>query len=309
MSRRKPTWTPPALPGLRDAQVQAMYRQIDRQRQTLALIEQKLESGQADQIGMPQASAAKNVQKLRDLLPAFEVDAANLAGAQLYWVARKMVQVAVSASPSLPEWTPLAALPAANGLLCWAMSAGQVDGPEGRGGFDAASWAIDGSGLRISLHTKDSLPGWTDTPLAPLYDVLIPEPDQPRREESYGADAAIPALSTLASAWLLMGQERIVETKALADRPGGVRGPAEESGQVPTVSVVDIRTPARAQHSAAETDGRSRTYRRQWWVEGHWRQQPYGPGSKYRRPQWISPYVKGPTDVPMTQGKVIVWRR
>ncbi|SUA31456.1 Uncharacterised protein [Mycolicibacterium fortuitum] len=134
MSRRKPTWTPPALPGLRDAQVQAMYRQIDRQRQTLALIEQKLESGQADQIGMPQASAAKNVQKLRDLLPAFEVDAANLAGAQLYWVARKMVQVAVSASPSLPEWTPLAALPAANGLLCWAMSAGQVDGPKAGAG-------------------------------------------------------------------------------------------------------------------------------------------------------------------------------
>lgn len=49
--------------------------------------------------------------------------------------------------------------------------------------------------------------------------------------------------------------------------------------------------------------GRSISINREGWeltvrvrVDGHWRNQPYGPGRMYRRRQWIEPYWKGPED-------------
>lgn len=42
----------------------------------------------------------------------------------------------------------------------------------------------------------------------------------------------------------------------------------------------------------------------QWWVRGHWRQQPYKEGV---RPKWIDPYIKGDADAPMKQPRETVF--
>lgn len=49
-------------------------------------------------------------------------------------------------------------------------------------------------------------------------------------------------------------------------------------------------------------------YRHRWIVRPHWRQQPYGPGRKLRRPQLIPPHVKGPEGAPLLNPKNRVTR-
>lgn len=60
--------------------------------------------------------------------------------------------------------------------------------------------------------------------------------------------------------------------------------------------------------TAVEPDEHRFTHR--WIVRGHWRNQPFGPGRKQRRLQWIAPYIKGPegTDVVVPE-EVQVWKR
>ena len=49
-----------------------------------------------------------------------------LRGAELFWVARDMVDVSMDAASTLPEWTPALVTPSPSGLLCWAKPAGTV---------------------------------------------------------------------------------------------------------------------------------------------------------------------------------------
>jgi hypothetical protein len=46
-------------------------------------------------------------------------------------------------------------------------------------------------------------------------------------------------------------------------------------------------------------------YHHRWIVSGHWRNQPYGPGNKLRRPVWVKPHVKGPEGAPMLTGEIV----
>jgi hypothetical protein len=69
------------------------------------------------------------------------------------------------------------------------------------------------------------------------------------------------------------------------------------------VQVVELRRAERAARDAddaAEPDGGSeRNYSCQWVVDGHWRNQPFGPNREQRRLQWINAYVKGPDGLPL----------
>lgn len=63
---------------------------------------------------------------------------------------------------------------------------------------------------------------------------------------------------------------------------------------VNTVRVIRLR---RSEHKP--TNGESEVeWSHRWLVNGHWRNQPYGPGKMERKLIWISPYVKGPDDKP-----------
>jgi hypothetical protein len=60
------------------------------------------------------------------------------------------------------------------------------------------------------------------------------------------------------------------------------------------VLVIRLRRPTAKQH---EGDSTPVEWTHQWMVDGHWRWQPYADGIK--RQIWISPYIKGPDDMPL----------
>lgn len=70
-----------------------------------------------------------------------------------------------------------------------------------------------------------------------------------------------------------------------------------------SVSVIRLNRPHREQ-PGGEPGGEGRKYDRwQWEVQGHWRNQAYGPGRVGRRPQWIEEHWKGPDDAPVKPKK------
>lgn len=73
------------------------------------------------------------------------------------------------------------------------------------------------------------------------------------------------------------------------------------------VRLVDVRENLEAPDGRDESSdaddgtetGKRREYAYRFIVRGFYRNQPYGPGRKLRRRQWIPPFVKGPADKPL----------
>lgn len=68
----------------------------------------------------------KLVRELAESLDAVGEEVQVLDRPKLFWVARDMVPVAVTAATTLPEWTPDLALTADAGFLSWARPAGTI---------------------------------------------------------------------------------------------------------------------------------------------------------------------------------------
>ena len=73
------------------------------------------------------------------LVPQSEEDLAGIAKSVLYWTARDMKDLAVSAAASLPEWSPAAAIPEEFGLIASAKPVGTFD------------WPVPGSTERVRM--------------------------------------------------------------------------------------------------------------------------------------------------------------
>lgn len=295
MTRRKPgrDWQAIRLPAMRDRQVAAAWQKVHEGDGLMAEVWRRSrpvpDTIRADAELWPQMA-----EQLRR-------EARALHHAELYWVTKKMVDVALTAAPTLPEWTPLLALPSPSGILCWDKPAGITLAHESRTPltFDAAYWDSHAGRLTIHMLTRDDPDG---VPWIGTRDVII-DTTQPRREECDRLPDAIPELSVLAAAWLLMGQPRVAESRPLriTDSAGAGRAGREPS----LVSVVDVRP--RIAHPADEPGHAHRGFDHQWWVAGHWRQQACGPGYSDRRPIWIAPHIKGPEGTPIAE-KVHIWR-
>jgi hypothetical protein len=261
--------------------------------------------------------------KLANTLDVMRAESEALRDADLYWVARDMVDVTLDAAPTLPEWTPALAVPCPNGLLCWAKPAGQVPyGPAKTATaevpWDAAWWWTRPDGrLQVSpasrfVRQPEILaPYKISTQLWPAHMIVV-DPGHPRTEEANGSEDMHPFLSIVGAAWLLMGQPGVAETRAIqnhaASRPSTGDRPSPSPRHMPAVTIVEIRRPPRLSRDAAPEESRRR-FSRRWWVGGHWRQQACGPNLAQRRPTWVAPYVKGPPNAPLTTDKVYVWRR
>lgn len=87
----------------------------------------------------------------------------------------------------------------------------------------------------------------------------------------------------------------------LVDKPqasNSQKRTARKSGaDLNAVKVVQLRP--RVSTGRRSKSGGGRQYTHRWEVEGHWRNQAYGPGRTLRRSVWIAPYVKGPKDKPI----------
>jgi hypothetical protein len=117
--------------------------------------------------------------------------------------------------------------------------------------------------------------------------------------ESTDAGSYLPqaeqARRRIASLWALAATPRLIETSSGVSDRAALRRAAR--ADVPSeMTVIDLRRPAEA---GAASGNRTVEWTHRWIVNGHWRQQPYGPGGELRRPTWIAPFIKGPSDKPL----------
>lgn len=275
-------------------------------------------------------------QQARDGVAAYTQFTSLLRRAELYFVSAKMTRFAATAAAGLPPWTPVAALPAPAGLLLWGTPqpasltwTGALDGQHRPVTWDAVAWelrptpppGITGqTGPWLWVEVLSRLKG-LDSQISPYrrgvpllnIKTLAMQAEEPFAPRDGGSDLADTLAAVVGATWLLMGQERIADTRVeQVARPS--RGPVDPlmwrptEAQLSEVQVVDLRrTASKPQESEKGHEGRE--YHRQWWVTGHWRQQACGPGRAQRKPIWIDPHVKGPEGAPLAGERVNVWRR
>lgn len=259
-----------------------------------------------------------------DMQPGLDAAASHFRVAELYWAAPDMTALAVSAGAQLAaaRWAT-ADRPAPCGLIVFEGGVGMmpsygVDIP-----IDAISWGPhDGHCVlwlwvnrrrvedALAVRGAELLPGGTP-PLVPAYGFGIPVGAEPVSMAELDGQAPQPVVAALAAAWLLMQQPTLVERRSERPDKATARAYGRLGQPSPDVTVVDLRRAYAL--DAREEDGTQldgRRYRHRWVVQGHWRDQPYGPERAMRRKTWIPAHIKGPDGAPMlATERVNVWRR
>lgn len=120
-------------------------------------------------------------------------------------------------------------------------------------------------------------------------------------ENSLGAAVAFASFYLAACTWL---KQRVAVTE-----PGHIerhhrkqlaRDMKQQDVPVPaTIKVVHLRrAETRSHEPSVEGEHAPREWSCRWGVEGHWRNQPIGPGRAETKLIYIMPFVKGPADKP-----------
>lgn len=242
----------------------------------------------------------------------FSVIKTYIARADLYFVAPPMVDLALAAKESLPDFAVEPEdMPSPFGFIYFAKPVHHyvADGAAGR--FVGAVWAIrDGeiacwwlSDMAYFAENRYG-PGTRVPPevgrLAPIENSIWSDQDV---QAMPGALMAAWARLFIKSVWLLMRQPLAAQEDVEYDRAARKRL-ARKAIEPRPVRVITLRRPA----SSGPGDS-DREYHHQWIVRGHWRQQWY-PSREVHRPVWIAPHIKGPEGAPLLGGeKVYAWKR
>ncbi|MET8912476.1 hypothetical protein [Micromonospora sp. NPDC004551] len=226
--------------------------------------------------------------------------AAGLDRAGLFWIDSDFTDLAEYAAEKLPDVTTSRDLmPSTDGLLVWPR-------PVTPRQITAASWTTTTEGWHLVSYRTiggglDGTPlqrlreqvGW----LAPISTVQVHE------RHALPVDHPVAALT---ATWLLIAQQAAQVTTAEVDKV--VRKTyARTNRPAPEVRVVRIGANGGGAPSSARSapgdPAPSQTSR--FWVSGHWRNQPYGPGRALRRPIYISPFLRGPDNAPIRLGTTV----
>ncbi|MCW3819530.1 hypothetical protein ONA91_34330 [Micromonospora sp. DR5-3] len=257
------------------------------------------------------AITARELPKVRDRLARFYRGADNLPTAladtsarqqiaagldrsRLFWIDSDFTDLAEYAAEKLPDVTISRDLmPSTDGLLVWSR-------PVTRRQITAASWTTTSDGWHLVNYRTiggglDGKPlqrlrehvGW----LAPMSTVQVHE------QHLLPGDHSVAALL---ATWLLVVQQAAEITAADVDK--AVRKTYVRTNRpAPEVRVVRIRANRGTTPSSARSapGGSAPCQTSRFWVSGHWRNQPYGPGRTLRRPVYINPFLRGPDDAPI----------
>ncbi len=220
----------------------------------------------------------------------------GLDQAHLYYIDPQFTALVAQTYAGLPDTTVTDWIaPSQAGLLVWATPADQTRH------IAAASWTPYRDGWAIVCYRSvgADLPealmqtfrheiGW----LIPIHATHLSA-----GKPVNGADP----LATLITTWLLIAQ-RLTETEPVAADPSIRKAYARARRPQPQVRLVRIRPPRAA--DPPETTGLRvpsgrATPDHRYWVSGHERQQPYGPGRSLHKTIYIEPFLKGPEDKPI----------
>lgn len=114
--------------------------------------------------------------------------------------------------------------------------------------------------------------------------------------DGYIANQARRDLSFVGASFLFLQQKLLVSRREALPR-AVARRLAREGRDEDGVAVVYLRKPTYVGEQISEHAWVDWQY--QWFVRGHWRDQPYGPGRELTRKVWIAPYIKGPDGKPL----------
>lgn len=290
----------------------------------------------ADYIGFPDPPNFKALQEHPKFDRAAQLFATVYGEALLratpFWVAPHICDLLYTSADSLPEWTFSAdLLPMKSGFMWYDKPLELLDGAKLSGlswmhvtGYkrdvdmpqlapeDSDDDPKDGKNLILVVffvahntsqgHVEPS--GLTvvteGVTLDKILDPLSSETRSVQHEDSYGQKIRL-----LGTTLLFMNQRIVVDRETVADRATRRRYERDNKGKTPpSIRVVMLRREDRDRH-ASDYGSKEVEWHCQWLVRGHWRQQPYGPGKRMVRPQWIAPHWKGPENMPVKGDTVI----
>lgn len=218
-----------------------------------------------------------------------------VAGGEVVWIEASLVDLISAAAESVPLDFVLdeTMFPFVRCLAVFAAPIGQCGI-----GVDGLMWAPVAEGVLIGPFDWDAIP----IPAMPCHwrwgETLSAAVERFSTFAKLGElmdEHVLRTATLLAASLLLMTQPGITSVSdAHADRAAS-RRLVRKGWRVPVVRVVRLRG---HEGSGSGASG-ERHLSRRFIVRGHWRNQPYGPGSSLRRPTWIAPHIKGPEGAPL----------
>jgi hypothetical protein len=233
----------------------------------------------------------------------------GLTYCDLWWTSRDITDLVSHAWQTIPSVTLTEDLPPEpDGLVLFehTMYGQDAEAPDRQVAFHAVQWytshlsILDG-GMCVSITAWQQATDGLWTPLGRSDWPYGWDVDQPIPPENHGYDnptrnaSIIEDRRLLATIWLLSRQTRAVEVTDFKHDRASVRQYTRKRQAVPRIKVIDVRAPK----GAPSGESRNVEWKHRWLVRGHWRQQAFGPNRQYRRPQWIAPFSKGPSDKPL----------
>jgi hypothetical protein len=248
--------------------------------------------------------------------------AQRLSASTIYWVSPDMCDLIESSMGSLdtndvaldadifPHMTGICFLAKTRYGVSINVETGQLDDPIP---IDVISWTpIIRIGRENDLHPVLMIDSWAimDHPRTPMFPICHGgsewELGHPVDTGRLDQTEAMVASATddrrfLLALHALMASPGITETETITPDRAAQRRMKRAGIPSGEVKVVYVRG-SRRDHQPTGEHG---NYSCRWAVSGHWRNQPYGPGRKLRRPIWIAPYIKGPADAPLDAREVV----
>ena len=114
------------------------------------------------------------------------------------------------------------------------------------------------------------------------------------------------------AATMMLIQQREIIAPLDSYRPTIKHGKRRDPVLVPTgnntrepmkISTVSLSETVRKAYATNAGTGKKPT--KSWWVKGHWRRQPYGPGRTLRKLIYIHPHISGNVNAPLDDRKII----
>lgn len=247
--------------------------------------------------------------------------------AELFWVSSELRQMASAAATKLPkiQFYP-ELLPSPNGILVWEGTEQNMAGfswktvgnavvlnimvpPEF--GIEQIVALLNDDGARSKLRRNPDVQSklWSNLEVTvPLNKEFDPDPlTYYHKRVTHDADRLHTRLATrmAMTVWLLLGQTLVTEERVRPTKSAMKRLTRLDASLLMETRYVTLR---RASLGAGFGDGSGEGvhYTHQWFVRGHWRQQPYGPGRSQTRAIWIHPHVKGPEGAPLLNPEKLV---
>jgi hypothetical protein len=268
--------------------------------------------------------------------PYMQKFADRIGSAALYWLSRTAATVAADlAAHGMPEVTfreliTTSELPQV-GMMLWPKSLAPLpftnhrlqdpDAAPMTVTWDGLAWIYDDTEFSTYLLSQvaapraagalsDVRPAWSPGQVVRLDSKSLdsgPTCGETRVPITEPPDGLVePTVSQVVAAVLaLIGQERVVSTRTLlGHRP--TKSPSTPDR--PKISILDVLRPPGGGSARGEASERAL---RRWFVRGHWRRQPHGPGGTLRKLTYIALHTAGhpdgpePTDQPAPQVRAI----